>query len=255
MMLGFSFSILTLVTGVHGCVAGLRQTQCVDSRARSIFEAQRVGTGVALFIGRRASKGAAMLRPASFFIRLIVPFAALVACDGSREPDVEILPSDSLAVLLSESNGAPIAVLAEQRVLAGKQFVLLSRSGGGEPAERLIELDLRPGPQQIDLGDDDEPVVVVFEAVAEEEVVEIELLRPDEAELSAGTWVEVDVVGVTKDGAHVRGVYPRFAAGDETHLGYFAYRFDPEAEPRTLSVEALDRQLRARFKGTARATD
>ena len=196
-----------------------------------------------------------MRRPASFFTSVIVPLVALVACDGSREPNVEILPSDSLAVLVSESNGAPIAELAQQRVLAGEQFVLLSRPGGRGQAERLIELDLRPGPQQIDLGDDDEPVVVVFEAVAEEDVVDIELLRPDEAELRAGTWVEVDVVGVTRDGAHVRGVHPRFAAGDDTHLGYFAYRFDPDAEARTLSVDALDRQVRARFRGTPRVRD
>lgn len=196
-----------------------------------------------------------MLRPTSLLFPVAFVLTSASACEGSREPDVQVLPAASLAVLVTEANGAPVAALAEQRILAGEQYVLLSRSEGGEPIERLIELDLRPGWQRIDVGDDDEPVVVVFEAVSEDEIVDIELLRADERELQPGTWVEVDLVGITEDGAHVRSMHPRFETESETHLGYFAYRFDPDAAPQTLTVDALDRRVRAQFRGRPRAKD
>ncbi|MFW2387760.1 MAG: hypothetical protein ACN4G0_05460 [Polyangiales bacterium] len=196
-----------------------------------------------------------MLRTASLLFPVAFVLTSASACDGSQEPDIEILRTDSLAVLVSEANGAPVAALAEQRILAGQQYVLLSRFDGGERNERLVELNLRPGPQQIDLGDDDEPVVVAFEAVSEDEIVDIELLRADEAELTPGTWVEVDLVGVTEDGERVRSMHPRFETGSETHLGYFAYRFDPDAAPQTLTVDALDRRVHAQFRGRSRARE
>lgn len=196
-----------------------------------------------------------MLRPALLLFPVAFVLTLASACEGSREPDIEILPPASLAVLLSEANGAPVSALAEQRILAGEQYVLLSRSDGGKPSERLVELDLRPGPHRIDLGDDDEPVVVVFEAVSKDEIVDIELLRADESELRPGTWVEVDLVGVTEDGAHVRSMHPRFETGSETRLGYFAYRFDPDATPQTLTVDALDWRVRTQFRGWPRASD
>ena len=196
-----------------------------------------------------------MLRPASLLFSVAFVLTLASACEGSQEPDIEILPPASLAVLLSEANGAPVSALAEERILAGEQYVLLSRSDGGEPSERLLELDLRPGRHRIDLGDDDEPVVVVFEAVSEDEIVDIELLRADESELRPGTWVEVDLVGVTEGGAHVRSMHPRFETRSETHLGYFAYRFDPDAAPQTLTVDALDWRVRAQFRGWPRASD
>lgn len=196
-----------------------------------------------------------MLRTASLLFPAAFVLTSASACDGSREPDIEILPPTSLAVLVSEANGAPVAALAEQRILAGEQYVLLSRFDGGERNERLVELDLRPGEQRIDLGDEDEPVVVAFEAVSEDEIVDIEILRADESELQPGTWVEIDLVGVTGDGAHVRSMHPRFETGSETHLGYFAYRFDPDAAPQRLTVNVLDRRVHTQFRGRPRACD
>ena len=193
-----------------------------------------------------------MLRAASFLFCVAFLAGLASACQGSREPDVDVLAADPFAVLVSESNGAPVGVLDEQRVLAGEQFVLLPSDGADEPAARLVALQLGPGPQQIDLGDDDEPVVVVFEAVSEDDIVEIELVRPDESDLRPGTWVEVDVVGVTESGAHVRSVHPRFESPLGAHLGYFAYQFDPDAEPQALKVAALDLELHAYFRGHVR---
>ena len=198
-----------------------------------------------------------MLRVALVFLGLVLACAAVPACDGSTQSTVEVLQPDSRAVLLSESNGIPIGVLDEQRILAGEQHILLSSSDFDDRADgtdRLLRLDLSPGPQRLELGGDDqnEPIVVAFEAVAEGEIVGIELLQPSEDELRPGTWVEVDVVGVTQSGAQVRSIHPRFHADGETHLGYFAYRFDPEAPHRTLEVEALDWLERTRFRGLPR---
>jgi len=201
-----------------------------------------------------------MLRVALVFVGLAFAFAAVAACDGSPESSLEVLQPDSRAVLLSESSGIPVGVLDEQRILAGEQHILVSGSdsdGRGVPEARLLRLELAPGLQLLELGgdDEDEPIVVAFEAVAEDEIVGIALLQPHEEELRPGTWVEVDVVGVTEEGTHVRSIHPRFHAEGETHLGYFAYRFDPDAEPKILNVDALDRQLRTRFRGAVRAMD
>ena len=198
-----------------------------------------------------------MLRVALVCLGLVLACAAVPACNGSPEWSGEVLQPDSRAVLLSESNGNPIGVLDEQRILAGEQHILLSVSeseGQTVREARLLRLELAPGPQLLELGGDgeDQPIVVAFEAVAEDEIVRIELLQPDEDELRPGTWVEVDVVGVTKEGAPVRSIHPRFNAGGDTQLGYFAYRFDPDAPRRTLEIEALDWLERTQFRGDPR---
>ncbi|MDH3654768.1 MAG: hypothetical protein OEN21_10905 [Myxococcales bacterium] len=198
-----------------------------------------------------------MLRVALVFLAIVFAFAAVPACDGSPESGVEVLQPDSRAVLLSESNGIAVGVLDEQRILAGEQHILLSSSdaqGRNDRKDRLLRLDLSPGPQLLELGggDEDEPIVVAFEAVSEDEIVGIELLQPTEDELRPGTWVEVDVVGVTEDGIPVRSIHPRFDVGGDTHLGYFAYRFDPDAPTRTLEIKALEWLERTQFRGLPR---
>lgn len=188
---------------------------------------------------------------------LVFASVAVPACDGSAESSSEVLQPDSLAVLLSESNGIPIGVLEEERILAGEQHVILSGSDFERRTDRkarLLRLDLLPGPHLLELGGDDDegPIVVAFEAVAKDEIVGIRLLQPDEEELRPGTWVEVDVVGVTEEGTQVRSIHPRFNAGGHTHLGYFAYRFDPDAPIRTLEVTALAWLERTQFRGLPR---
>ncbi|MGB3052847.1 MAG: hypothetical protein WBB42_17725 [Polyangiales bacterium] len=245
------------MTELHGCVVFWRQTQRVEFVPLSILQGPNIGTSVAPFDSVRASKGVVMLRVVLIFLSIVFASAAVPACDGSPESGFEVLQPDSLAVLLSESNGIPVGVLAEQRILAGEQHILLSRSdsqGRNDRKDRLLQLDLFPGPQLLELGGDgeDEPIVVAFEAVAEDEIVGIELLQPNEEELSPGTWVEVDVVGVTEEGTQVRSIHPRFNAGGDTHLGYFAYRFDPDAPRQTLEIKALAWLERTQFRGLPR---
>ena len=98
----------------------------------------------------------------------------------------------------------------------------------------------------------DKHLVLPFEAVPENEIIEIEVLQPDEEELLPGTWVHVDVVGVTEDGTHVSAIHPRFEVGDDKYFGYFAYQYDPNAPSQTLDIEALDWRTRAKFRGTPR---
>jgi hypothetical protein len=88
-----------------------------------------------------------------------------------------------------------------------------------------------------------------FRTVPESDIIDIELLQPDEEELTPGTWVQVDVVGVTEDGTHVASIHPRFEVGPDWYAGYFAYQYDPDAPERVLSVHALDRRIRTTFRG------
>jgi MYXO-CTERM domain-containing protein len=105
------------------------------------------------------------------------------------------------------------------------------------------------GPHVLEVSVGDERIVLPFQAVLERDIVEIALLQPDEEELAPGTWVQVDVVGVTEDGMHVSSVHPWFEVEEARYVGYFAYQYDPEAPLQTLNVEALDRRLRTTFRG------
>ena len=79
----------------------------------------------------------------------------------------------------------------------------------------------------------------------------IELLQADEAELTPGTWVQVDVVGVTAEGRHVAGLRPGFEVEDDRYAGYFAYQYDPEFPAQTLHVRVFDQQITTEFRGGA----
>jgi len=84
-------------------------------------------------------------------------FSSGLACEGSLESDVELIEQGSFAVLLSESNGVPVDALSEQRILAGQQHVLISRRDPErrkEPTSSFVQLDLSPGPQNLELGGD-----------------------------------------------------------------------------------------------------
>jgi MYXO-CTERM domain-containing protein len=178
-------------------------------------------------------------------------------------------------VLLSEIIPIPIGPLSDRVLLAGQQHVLvLYLDGDGESLDGhgLAELTLSPG---LELCDDGlgslefhclsieeagahvlevtvggERLVLPFEAVLESDNVEIEVLQPDEEALEPGTWVQVDVVGVTEDGTHVTSIHPRFIADGVPYLGYFAYQYDPDISARLLEIEALDEKKRSRFRGT-----
>jgi len=105
------------------------------------------------------------------------------------------------------------------------------------------------GPHVLEVSVGDERIVLPLHAVLKSDLVEIELRQPDEEELDPGTWVQLDVVGVTEDGMHVASIHPRFEVEDDWYTGYFAYQYDPEAPLQTLNVEALDRRIRTNFRG------
>jgi hypothetical protein len=177
-------------------------------------------------------------------------------------------------VILSEIFPVPVGELSDRVVLAGQQHFLIQQldSEGRKLSDRAApELGLSPGLKPCDaeptslehyclsieapgfhaleVGIGDETLVLGFEAVSVSDIVGIVLLQPDEDELVPGTWVYVDVVGVTEDGTHVASIHPRFEVGEDSYVGYFAYQFDPDARPLTLDVEALGRHLRTNFRG------
>lgn len=223
-----------------------------------------------------------MFRLASLSSWLVLMFTGVGACSGESDAPAIERPettgartaSPSFAVFLSEVIPVPIDKLSEQVILAGPQhFLIVDLDSEGERLreEGFLDLRLSPGLALCDppldaielhclASDDsgshilevrvgDEHLVLPFRTVAPGEVVEVELLHPDEEELSRGTWVQVDVVGVTEDGTHVGSVHPRFESEDGSYVGYFAYRYDPDAPARTLQVEALDRRIQTTFRG------
>ena len=195
-----------------------------------------------------------MLRLALLCSCIALPVAAFSGCDSASGPAVEAPRADGFAVILSEISGIPIGPLSDQVILEGRQYVLVSRldsegrtHGPAEPHRLSIE---GPGAHVLEVSVGDEVVALPFRAVSESDIVRIELLQPDEADLLAGTWVHIDVVGVTKDGTHVASIHPRFSVGNDSYVGYFAYQYDPDARPRALDVEALHRSMHTEFRGT-----
>lgn len=209
-----------------------------------------------------------MLRLASLALCLALPAVGAAGCNRAPE---------NFAVVLSESLPIPIGTLSEQVILTGQQqFLVLYLDAEGErldarglahlnlsPGLRLCEapstsLELHclaidePGLHVLEVSVGDEHRAVPFRTVMESDIVDVVLLQPDEEELTPGSWVQIDVVGVTEDGTHVASIHPRFEAGGERYLGYFAYQYEPDEPQRTLNVQALDRQIRTKFRGVPR---
>ena len=190
------------------------------------------------------------------------------------EQMVEVAPHETFIVLLSEALPIPIGELSGETILAGHQwFLVLYLDSDGERlygvgladlglsprielcdgVERSLEhhcmfID-EPGPHVLEVTVADERLVLPFQTVLESDIVGIELLHPDELDLIPGTWVQVDVVGVTEDGRHVASVHPLFETAQNAYFGYFVYQFAPSAVPQTLHIEALDRRIRTEFRG------
>jgi hypothetical protein len=217
-----------------------------------------------------------MLRFASFQLCVASAFASASGCQAPLEQHAEVLPSASFVVVLSEVLPIPVGELSDQVILAGEQYVLISHldSEGGwrladhgtaelavSPGSKLCEGEPRspehyclsidePGFHALDVGVGDETLVLPFRAVSVSDIVRVELLQPDEEELLPGTWVYVDVVGVTENGTRVASIHPRFSVGEDSYIGYFAYQYDPDAQPQQLHVEALGWHRRAGFRGS-----
>jgi hypothetical protein len=215
-----------------------------------------------------------MLRFASFHLCVASTFASVSGCHSPPGEYAEVFPQDSFVVMLSEKLAIPVGELSDRVILADQQYFLISQldSEGRELAGQAVpELGLSPGLKPCDgepaslehhcisigesgshaleVGVGDETLILRFEAVSVNEIVGIELLQPDEEELLPGTWVYIDVVGVTEDGTHVASIHPRFEVGEASHVGYFAYQYDPDSRPQTLDIEALGWHTRTSFRG------
>ena len=195
--------------------------------------------------------------------------------DDVIERLVEVARHETFIVVLSEAVPIPIGELSGATLLAGWQFFLvlyLDSDGERLYGLGLAEFSLSPhlefcdkqegtfehhclcfdeaGHHVLEVAVGDERVVLPFEAVLERDIVDIEVLYPDEVELRPGTWVQVDVVGVTADGSHVGSVHPAFASDGSGYVGYFAYQFLPSAFAEPLQIYAIDRSRSIEFRGT-----
>lgn len=195
--------------------------------------------------------------------------------DDMVERLVEVARHETFMIVLSEAVPIPIGELSEATVLAGRQFFLvlyLDSDGRRLYGLGLADFSLSPhlelcdkregtvehhclsiddaGPHVLEVAVGDVRVVLPFQTVLERDIVDIEVLYPDEEELIPGTWVQVDVVGVTEDGSHVASVHPMFASDSDVYAGYFAYQFIPSASPQQLYIDAIDRSSSIEFRGT-----
>jgi MYXO-CTERM domain-containing protein len=210
-------------------------------------------------------------------LSFVGPGQATLALENENdvtEQTVEVVPHETFMVVLSDVLPIPIGRLSDATILAGHQyFLVLYLDSNGErlnglgladfglsprlelcdDIERSLEYHclsiVEPGLHALEVTVGDERLVLPFRTVIEADIVGIELLHPDEEDLLPGTWVQVDVVGVTEDGTHVASVHPRFEAGEDTYFGYFAYQYDPSAEPQTVNIDAIDHSMRTEFRG------
>ena len=193
------------------------------------------------------------------------------------ERTIEVLPHDRFDVVLAEVTGAALGPIADQVLLAGKQWILvlyLDTQGRALYGDGLAELTMSrgvrscdellgaveqhciwiedPGAHLLEVEVGNERVSLPFEAVRASDVIDVELLAADERQLLSQTWVQVDLVGITQDGVRVRGMHPRFDVGEDSYVGYFAYQYDPGAQPLTLLATALGLPRRIIFRGVSR---
>ncbi|MFZ1864238.1 MAG: hypothetical protein WAU39_08465 [Polyangiales bacterium] len=193
------------------------------------------------------------------------------------ERTIEVLPHDRFDVVLAEITGAALGPIADQVLLAGRQWILvlyLDAQGRALYGEGLAKLNLsrgvrrcdevlgaverhclwieNPGAHVLEVEVGDERVSLPFQAVLASDVIDVELLAAEERELQPRTWVQVDLVGITRDGMRVRGMHPRFEVGEGSYVGYFAYQYDPSARPLTLLATTLGLPRRIIFRGLPR---
>lgn len=197
---------------------------------------------------------------------------------GVARETVEVREHDTFGIVLSNPLSIPLGSLSEQTILAGVQEILLIYLDSQDRrlyGHGLAELSLSPGMLRceglftsierhcLSIEEPGEHLLEVtvgnelqsypFTAVAESEIVRIEILQPDEDELEPGTSVQVDVVGFTEDGTRVSALHPRFTADEIPYFGYFAYELDPEASSKLLKVEVEQLGITeyTRFRGLA----
>ena len=194
---------------------------------------------------------------------------------GMAEEVVEVRPVESVEVRLS-AELLPIAIgeLDGRILLADRQQVLvayLDDEGQGLAGYGLAEVEISPeiprcgehssaiewhcfgfteaGSYTLEVTVADETQTFRFETVERSDIVELELLQPDEDELEPGAWTRVEVVGVTEDGTQVSGLHSQYVANEVTYFGYFAYQYDPDARSQLLEANVFDETLYTRFRG------
>jgi hypothetical protein len=196
---------------------------------------------------------------------------------ASVERMIEVLAHDRFVALLGERTGVALGPIDDEVILAGRQdlvLIYLDAQGRALYGSGLARLTLppsihqceqsvgaverhgiwvaEPGPHAVAIRVGDQRALLRFEAVLPSDIIDIEVLAPDEEALQPETWTQVDVLGVTRDSARVRGMHPRFQVGNDSYLGYFAYRYDPSAPLQALWVEALGWRRALTFRGLTR---
>ena len=105
-----------------------------------------------------------------------------------------------------------------------------------------------PRPQSIRVTVNEEEQLIEFTGVADEEIVELVLVRDEERDAEPGQLIRVDALGVTRDGTTVYGMQP--STSEFFMLFPTVYEYDPDAGVSVVEVSAADLEQVLRFRGT-----
>jgi hypothetical protein len=210
--------------------------------------------------------------------------ATLVATNskGTAQQTLEVAEHTGFMVLRSLI-AFPVGQLDEQVLLAGQQcFTVIyfdatgqlygkdlarvrlpvgtSHSYFDQYSDETYCMDVEePGPHVLEVAVGNDERSFTFTTVPEEDIVAVELLAPNEADLLPGSIVRVDAVGLTDDGTEVSGIWILFRVDDDGayYPGYFSYEYQPDAPAAELSIShILDSKFdpRMTFHGVPQST-
>jgi hypothetical protein len=131
-------------------------------------------------------------------------------------------------------------------------FVMPSANGSECEVSFGLTLEARcwrpvPGPQVIRVTVSETERWVSMTAVAPDDIVDLVLARTEEEDAEPGETLRIDVLGLTDDGTEVYGMHASAADG---WLPFpIAYAYDPDAEPQSLTVNAIGLERELVYRG------
>ena len=104
-----------------------------------------------------------------------------------------------------------------------------------------------PGPQVIRVTVSETERWVSVTAAAPDDIVELVLARTEEEDAEPGETIRIGVLGLTDDGTEVYGMHA--SAADRWLPFPIAYEYDPDAEPQSLTVNAIGLKREFVYRG------
>lgn len=179
--------------------------------------------------------------------------AAQDSWTGGPVPLVEI---DGKSLLANTPQQLLVTYHDANGLLYGSGLVELSPPPGSEECRSelggpfdTICIEFDPGLHILELGLFEEIGTLVIGATTEEEIIDLEVLQPDEALAQAGELLVVGAVGLTEQGTQVYGIGAEFVGTLLPTAGIFAYEYVPSEATAGTPVRALGFEKEASYRG------